>query len=142
MARIINHAGLALIKESEGYRDHAYADTGKVWTIGYGHTKGVKQGDICNPAQAEHWLEEDLVSAESDVSRLVKAPLTDNQFAALVSFTFNLGAGALQTMLSHGIDKIPTQMLRWDHDNGKVQPGLTNRRHKEAILWSINNEIS
>jgi lysozyme len=137
MARIINYAGLALIKESEGYRDHAYADTGGVWTIGYGHTKGVKQGDICNPSQAEYWLEQDLMSAESDVARLVKTVLTDNQFAALVSFTFNLGAGALQTLLSHGIDNITKQILRWDHDNGEVKPGLTKRRHKEASLWCM-----
>jgi len=137
LPRSINYAGLALIKESEGYRDHAYQDTGGVWTIGYGHTRGVKQGDTCNPSQAEYWLEHDLEAAEAAVSKYAKAPLTDNQFAALVSFTFNLGPGALQTLLSHGIENVPTQILRWDHDNGTVVPGLTTRRHKEAALWSM-----
>lgn len=135
MARIINYAGLALIKEAEGYRDHAYQDGGGVWTIGYGHTRGVKQGDTCNPSQAEYWLEQDLLDAEAAVCKLVKTPLTDNQFAALVSFTFNLGPGALQTLLSHGIENVPTQILRWDHDNGKQIPGLTKRRLSEHNLW-------
>ena len=137
MARIINYAGLALIKEAEGYRDHAYLDGGGVPTIGYGHVKGVKMGDTCNPSQAEYWLEADLMDAEAAVSKYAETPLTDNQFAALVSFTFNLGPGALQTLLSHGIENVPTQILRWDHDNGKVIPGLTTRRHKEAALWSM-----
>lgn len=137
MGRIINHAGLALIKESEGYRDVAYRDTGGVFTLGWGHTKGVKQGDTCNPSQAEYWLEQDLMDAEAAVSKYAKAPLTDNQFAALVSFTFNLGPGALQTLLSHGIENVPTQMLRWDHDNGKQIPGLTKRRLRESELWRM-----
>ena len=137
MGRIINYAGLALIKEAEGYRDHAYLDTGGVATLGFGHVKGVKMGDTCNPSQAEYWLEQDLLDAEAAVSKYAKAPLTDNQFAALVSFTFNLGPGALQTLLSHGIENVPTQILRWDHDNGKQIPGLTKRRLRESELWRM-----
>ena len=137
MGRIINYAGLALIKEAEGFRDKAYLDTGGVWTIGYGHTKGVHQFQECTPEQAEYWLEADLESAEAAVSKYAKAPLTDNQFAALVSFTFNLGPGALQTLLSHGIENVPTQILRWDHDNGKQIPGLTKRRLRESELWRM-----
>ena len=140
--RVTNHAGLALIKECEGFRDKAYADTGGVFTIGWGHIKGVKQGDTCTISQAERWLELDLTDAEAAVSRIVKSPLSDNAFAALVSFTFNLGPGALQTLLSHGIENVPKQMLRWDHDNGKQIPGLTKRRLKESQLWSMNNEVS
>jgi lysozyme len=61
LARIINYAGLALIKEAEGYRDHAYQDTGGVWTIGYGHTRGVKMGDSISHERAEMLLEADLM---------------------------------------------------------------------------------
>jgi lysozyme len=143
MARIINYAGLALIKEAEGYRDHAYQDTGGVWSIGYGHTRGVKQGDTCNPSQAEYWLEADLMDAEAAVSKLVKVPLTDNQFAALVSFVFNVGSSQLEksTLLRKlnegGYDLVPACLKSWIFDNGKVQPGLVKRRASEAALWSI-----
>src|SRR6185312_14346538 len=95
MARMINAAGLALVRAHEGLRLESYQDSVGVWTIGYGHTKGVQPGQTCSQHQADEWLEQDLIEAENAVSKLVKVPLTDNQFAALVSFTFNLGAGKL-----------------------------------------------
>lgn len=143
MTRLINSAGLALIKEYEGYVGHAYLDTGGVPTIGYGHTRGVKMGASCTPEQAEAWLQEDLASAEADVSKLVKVPLTDNQFSALVSFTFNLGGAQLgkSTLLkllnAGNYAGAGSQFQFWVFDNGKKLPGLIKRRAAEAALWSM-----
>lgn len=143
MPRMINSAGLALIKEYEGFRANAYLDTGGVPTIGYGHTRGVKMGQTCTPEQAEAWLEADLDSAESDVSKLVKVPLTDNQFAALVSFTFNLGGArlgksTLLKLLNAGdYAGAGGQFKFWVFDNGKKLSGLVKRRAAEAALWSL-----
>lgn len=136
MTRQINDAGLAIIKQFEGLRLIAYQDTSGIWTIGYGHTHGINKGDTCSPLYADVYLRQDCETAEKAVTDHVKYPLTDNQFSALVSFTFNLGAMALQKLISHGIDAIPTQILKWDHDNGHVLPGLTKRRAAEAALWS------
>lgn len=137
MTRLINSAGLALIKECEGLRLEPYLDTGNVWTCGFGHVKGVNQFTHCTPEIAEAWLESDLQNAEEAVCDHVKDHISDNQFAALVSFTFNLGEGALKKLLAHGIDAVPTQILKWDHDNGNVIPGLTKRRKAESNLWSM-----
>ena len=89
--------GLALIQASEGLCLRAYADPGSggaPFTIGYGHTAGVRPGDGCTARQAAEWLREDCIWAESLVAGLVKVPLTQGQFDALVSFTFNVGPGA------------------------------------------------
>ena len=143
MTRHINPAGLALIKEYEGYVGHAYLDTGGVPTIGYGHTRGVQMGQKCTPEQAEVWLREDLASAEADVSKLVKVPLTDNQFSALVSFTFNLGGAQLgkSTLLkllnAGNYAAAGSQFQFWVFDNGKKLAGLIKRRAAEAALWSM-----
>ena len=143
MARLINSAGLALIKEYEGYEGHAYLDTGGVPTIGYGHTRGVTMGQTCTPEQAEVWLEADLESAEKDVQRLVKVPLTDNQYAALVSFTFNLGGhqlskSTLLRRLNEGDYAAAGEQFKfWVFDNGKKLKGLVRRRAAEAALWSM-----
>lgn len=143
MPRLINSAGLALIKEYEGFEAQAYLDTGGVPTIGYGHTRGVTMGQTCTPEQAEVWLEADLESAEKDVQRLVKVPLTDNQYAALVSFTFNLGGhqlskSTLLRLLNAG-DYVGAggQFKFWIYDNGKKRKGLIKRRAAEHALWSM-----
>lgn len=147
MARIINYTGLALIKEAEGFRAKAYLDTGGVATIGYGHTRGVRMGDTCTPEQAEYWLEADLEAAEAAVSKLVKVPLSDNQFAALVSFVFNIGepqfskSTLLRKLNEGGYDLVPACLKSWIFDNGKVQPGLVKRRASEVALWSMKNGV-
>lgn len=143
MTRLINSAGLALIKEYEGLRLEPYKDTGGIWTCGYGHIKGVTEFTHCTPEIAEAWLESDLMEAEEAVSHLVTVRLTDNQFAALVSFTFNLGRGALakSTLLKKlnegGYDLVPACIKSWVFDNGKVIPGLVRRRNAESTLWSM-----
>ncbi len=145
MTRMINSAGLALIKEYEGLRLEAYLDSADppIWTIGYGHTRGVKMGDTCSQHQADEWLEQDLIEAEKAVTDLVKVKLTDNQFAALVSFTFNEGRGRLagSTLLKKlnegGYGLIPACLKSWVFAGGRTQPGLVRRRAAEAALWSI-----
>jgi lysozyme len=89
--------GLALIKQFEGLRLQAYQCAANVWTIGYGRTAGVRPGDAITPEQADVFLREDVSDAERAVSRFVRVPLTQHQFDALFSFTFNLGTGNLRT---------------------------------------------
>lgn len=142
MARMINGAGLCLIKDHEGLRLEAYDDGVGVWTIGYGHTHGVKPGDTCSQMQADEWLDQDLCFAEDAVEDLVKVPLTDNQFAALVSFVFNEGrkrfaeSTLLMKLNEGGYDLVPAYLKSWIFAGGKVMQGLVNRRKAEADLWS------
>lgn len=142
MTRTINAAGLALVRRYEGLRLEAYQDTSGIWTIGYGHTQGVKPDDSVSIAQAEQFLEADLTEAERVVRRLVKVPLTDNQFSALVSFVFNEGEGAfarstlLRKLNEGGRGLVPAYLKSWIFDNGKVLQGLVKRRAAEADLWS------
>jgi lysozyme len=137
-----SNVGLQLTAECEGLRLKAYLDGGGVPTIGYGHTKNVKPTDTCTKEQAEKWLAEDVASAEYDVNKLVRVPLTQNQFDALVDFVFNLGGSnfATSTLLRKLNEKNYTgaaaEFKRWNLDNGKVVPGLTARRLKEETLFT------
>lgn len=137
----INARGLDLIKRFEGSETRAYQDSVGVWTIGYGHTKGVGPDTRCTEAQAEAWLVDDLEEAEDAVSRLITVTLTENQFAALVSFTFNLGAKALATSTlrrlvnEHDFSGAANQFLHWAHAGGKLLLGLQRRRQAERELF-------
>jgi lysozyme len=134
MTQTTNQAGLTLIESFEGLRLNSYQDSVGVWTIGYGHTQGVTQGQTITQQQAQTFLQQDLGVAEAAVNshNLV---LTDNQFAALVSFTFNLGGGNLNKLLSQGLAAVPDRILLFDHAGGKVLPGLTRRRTAERALY-------
>ena len=120
----------------------AYRDTGGVWTIGWGHTKGVKAGDTCTIEQAEQWLIEDTMQAEKAIIAYVKVPLNDNQYAALMSFVFNVGDGAFMrsTLLRYLNEKnyisAGDQFNNWVYDNGRKIQGLINRRQAEKDLWN------
>lgn len=129
------------IKEFEGLRLNAYRDSAGVWTIGYGHTRGVKKGQKITEAEADSLLRGDLVTAEKYVNDL-KLNLTQGQFDALVDFVFNLGAGNLadSTLLTKIKVKAPTediqaQFRRWVYANGKKLAGLVKRREWEAQRW-------
>lgn len=91
----ISQRGINLIKRWEGFRSKAYLCPANVWTIGYGHTATAKPGMCVSETEAEDLLKKDLARFENSVSRLVTVDLTQNQFDALVSFTFNVGTGAL-----------------------------------------------
>jgi len=144
MTRQVNKAGLDLIKSFEGLRLEAYPDPGTggdPWTVGYGSTKGVKKGMKITVQEAEQRLIMDLQDACKAVERYVTIPLNDNQFAALVSFTFNVGAGnlAVSTLLKRlnegEYGSVPMQLMRWNRANGRVLSGLTRRRAAEGDLF-------
>lgn len=138
--------GIALIKQFEGCKLTAYQDSVGVWTIGYGWThpvdgKPIRAGMTIKQETAERLLKTGLVSYESDVSRLVKVGLTQGQFDALVSFTYNLGARSLSTStllrkLNAGdYAGAADEFLRWNKAGGKVLNGLTRRREAERALF-------
>ncbi len=147
MTRKINEAGLELIKKFEGLRLLCYDDSVGIATIGYGHTQTVKTLDIgrkkISREQAEELLEGDLNSSERAVERYINVILNHNQFAALVSFTFNLGAGSLQRStlcrkLNAGdYDSVPSELARWVKAGGTTLMGLIKRRQAEAELFTI-----
>lgn len=152
MARKVNAETLDHIKRFEGLRLTAYPDPGSrdgtPWTIGYGSTTGVRKGMTITQAEADRRLVADLATAEAAVDRLVKVPLTDNQFGALVSFTFNVGVGAfecstlLKKLNAQQYDAVPAELARWNKNDGKVMQGLTNRRAAEAGLWAKGAFVS
>ncbi|WP_430444785.1 MAG: lysozyme [Pseudomonas piscis] len=133
--------GLSLIKSFEGLRLQAYQDAVGVWTIGYGTTRGVTSGMSISKEQAERMLLNDVQRFEPDVQRLITAPMNQNQWDALMSFTYNLGAGNLESstlrrLLNAGdYAGAAEQFSRWDKAGGKVLAGLTRRRAAERELF-------
>ncbi|WP_457586124.1 lysozyme [Ensifer canadensis] len=151
MTRRINAAGLSLVKQWEGLKTKAYPDVTGIWTIGYGHTSAagapeVKPGMVITEAKAEEILLADLATFEERVARLVKVPLTDNQFAVLVSFDFNtgrLGKSTLLKKLNAGdYDAVPAELMKWVNAGGKRVKGLVNRRAAEVGLWAKGEFVS
>ena len=137
----ISQAGIDLIKRWEGFRSNAYLCPGNVWTIGYGHTKNVYQGMCISKEQAQQLLKEDLKYFEASVSQLVTVKLSQAQFDALVSFTFNVGVGAfkkstLLRLVNQGSFKsAANEFGRWVNANRKKLPGLVKRREDEKRLF-------
>ena len=133
--------GIELIKEFEGCKQVAYQDSVGVWTIGYGHTKTAYEGQLAIKKTCEKLLAEDVAEFEEYVNKLVKVPLTQNQFDALVAWTFNLGPTNLKesTMLrklNYGdYESVPEEMKRWNKAGGEVLNGLVRRREAEAELF-------
>ena len=132
---------LELIKQFEGLRLKAYLCPGGVWTIGYGHTAGVKSGMVITEAQAEEFLQSDIAVFEKAVNDQNLA-LTQNMFDALVSFTFNVGVSNFKrsTLLCkikvNPLDNsIMDEFLRWVYSKGRVLPGLQRRRLAEMKLY-------
>lgn len=124
------------IKGFEGFRAEAYKCPAGVWTIGYGHTGGVKKGQRVSKARAEELLRQDLRSAEESVSRLGVAK-TQGQYDALVDITYNCGDMSKSTLVRKiregaGKDEITKEFMRWVHSDGKVLPGLIKRRAWDA----------
>lgn len=130
----------SLIKTSEGFRAAAYRDSGGVWTIGWGHTAGVSEGQSVTQAQAEALLDSDIAQAEAAVRKLAPRA-TQGQFDALVDFVFNLGASALagSTLLRlHNAgdhEGAAAEFGKWVHVGQTVLPGLVTRRAAEAKLY-------
>lgn len=139
----ISKRGVALIKEHEGLRLKAYLCPANVWTIGYGHTGAdVFQGKIITEHEAENLLIADLIKFERAVRNNVHKPLTQNQFDALVSFTFNLGEGSLKkSTLLRKVNQNPNdpsielEFKKWVNAAGRRLPGLVKRRAQEVALY-------
>lgn len=133
-----------MVKEFEGFRANAYPDPGtggEPWTIGYGHTGGVRRGDVCDEAQADYWLRQDVKTAVSAVQDYVAVPVNQNQFDALVDFVYNVGSGnfAKSTLLKKlnagDYEGAANEFPRWNKAGGKVMAGLTRRREAEKALF-------
>jgi lysozyme len=140
-----SNKGIELIKQFEGLRLKAYKDQKGVWTIGYGHTGGVKSGDVITEQEAEKLLENDLKTAENAVNEQ-NLSLSQNQFDALVSFVYNVGTRNFRTStllkkakVNANDPTIRAEFPRWNkiEKNGVYIPdrGLTRRRKKEAELY-------
>ncbi len=142
-ARKIGAKGLALIKEFEGCELTAYKDPVGILTIGYGSTgPHVKAGMRITEAEAEALLRKDLARFEKAVNNLTGGKVTQNQFDALVAFSFNVGEGGLKTstlLREHNAGdhaEAARQFLRWNRAGGRVLAGLTRRRKAEAALYA------
>jgi len=137
----ISEKGLDLIKRFEGCQLSAYRCPAGVLTIGYGHTHGVHAGDTCTPRQAELWLTEDCSVAELTIESNVKVPVNQNQFDALVSFVFNLGAGnfvkstLLKKLNAGDYTGAAIEFDCWVNAGGRKLPGLVKRRAAERELF-------
>ncbi|MNN30269.1 Lysozyme RrrD [compost metagenome] len=133
--------GLSLIKSFEGLRLQAYQDSVGVWTIGYGATRSVQPGMKVSKEQAERMLLSDVKRFEPEVERLITSPLNQNQWDALVSFTYNLGAANLESSMLRRLLNAGNyvaaaeQIPRWNKAGGKVLPGLVRRRAAERELF-------
>jgi lysozyme len=149
--------GLALLQKWEGFELKVYKDSAGLPTIGVGHlltkselTSGkivingapVQYSDGLANEQALDLLSQDVKPAAQAVNNGVKVTLTQNQFDALVSFTFNVGVGAftastlLKVLNQQQFAEVPNQLLRWVRSGGQVVQGLLNRRNNEISLWN------
>ncbi len=143
--RKITNQGLELIKSFESFFPIIYICPAGYPTIGYGHVvlenEREKFAKGINRSQALNLLEADIASASKSVLRLINVPLTDGQFDALVSFTFNLGGGALQrSTLRRKVNRqehedVPAEFLKWVWAGGKKLDGLAKRRNFERLLY-------
>lgn len=143
----INSRGLKLIRRFEGFRASAYRDAVGVWTIGYGHTSRagpphVGPGMKITRAQGEKILARDVEKFATQIRPLIRVPLNDNQFSALVSFAYNVGVGGFRRssvlrVVNRGrFDLVPQRLSLWVKAGGRVLPGLVRRRAAEGVLFA------
>lgn len=147
--RQITKQGIDLIKRFEGFEPEIYLDAAGLPTIGYGHLLRPGEAEMfaggISEAAGEALLIKDVAIAERAVLRLIKVPLTDGQFDALVSFTFNLGNGALQrSTLRRKVnreehDEVPAEFIRWVWAGGRKLRGLVRRREVEAKTYQTSS---
>lgn len=143
--RKVPATAIEFIAAHEGCRLTAYLDSANVPTIGYGHIDGVKMGDTCTAAQARAWLALEVVTKAAQplaakIGNAVDA-LTENQYAALLSLVFNVGAGdwtIFKLVKARQFDQVPTQFMRFVNAGGRKVQGLVNRRADEVKLWSTD----
>lgn len=132
------------VKQIESFEAKAYWDKfGKVWTIGYGRTGGVHDGDTTDREYEEAWLHWELTRIGREIEKMVTVSMVQNQFEALASFVYNVGLGAFRrsTMLKRinaSDDRAHEEFDRWVHAKGQVKPvqGLVNRRKRERAWFT------
>ena len=138
----LGYNGTKLLKFFEGCRLTAYQDSVGVWTIGYGHTKGVFEGMSITQEEAEQMLLTELEEYEGYVEKYVTVPLTQNQFDALVVWVYNLGptnfrkSTLLKELNSGNYTAAGNEITKWNKAGGKVLAGLVKRREAEALLFN------
>lgn len=136
-----------IIKEFEGLRLEAYRCPANIPTIGYGHTAGVNMGDTITLDDAEALLSDDIIDSERAVNAYVKVGITQSQFDALVSFTYNVGGGnfkrstLLSKLNSGDIQGAADEFLRWNKSGGRTLAGLVRRREAERKLFLSEVEL-
>jgi lysozyme len=133
---------IVIIKKFEGLRLRAYPDSDGIWTIGFGEIAGVKEGDVITEEQADDYLREYLQGIGTKILKIVRCPLNNNQYSALLSFVYNCGLGAFEssTLLklinTKETAQLTQEFVKWDKDEkGTVLPGLYARRMAEASLY-------
>lgn len=146
----VSEKGRAFIQSFEKCRLTAYRDGGGVWTVGWGHTgPEVRPGFVVTQDQADLLFEDDLQYFECGVEDLVKVPISQDQFDALVSFAYNVGLDQDEDTRAEGLGdstllkylnrgeyrNAAAEFLKWDHDNGKRVAGLTRRRIAERDMF-------
>ena len=137
----ISQEGLALIKYFEFCELEAYMCPAGVWTIGYGHTKDVKEGARINKDEANHLLLEEMQEYEKYINDMVEVDLNQSQYDSLCAWIYNLGPtnfgnSTLLKVLNEGkYDEVPQQIKRWNKAGGEVLNGLIRRREAEALLF-------
>ena len=137
----LSKTGIELLKHFEGCELKAYQDSVGVWTIGYGHTKGIYEGLEITQSEAEKMLVDELPEYEGYITDKVVPMLQQHEFDALVCWVYNLGPTNLSssTMLKKlnagEFKEVPFQMKRWDKAGGQPLLGLTRRRNAEALLF-------
>lgn len=130
-----------LIKCFESFRARAYYCPGRVVTIGYGTTKGVKIGDKITHEEAIQRLQDEVTQLSKLVSAAIIVDINQNQFDALVSFAYNVGITAfrkstlLRKLNAGRFDDVPAELLRWSYANGHFLGGLRERRKAEGALF-------
>ena len=133
--------GVALIKKFEGCELSSYQCSAGVFTIGYGHTLGVEDGDSCTQEEADQMLVDDLEEFENYVNDIVETELTQNEFDALVSFSFNVGLGNFQSSTLRSklnrkdYEGAANEFWKWRRAGGRILPGLVKRRADEKALF-------
>ena len=147
MVKVINDKGLDLIKSFEGFSSDPYKCVAGIWTIGFGSIYG-KDNKRVTPdhpsvteSKATELMKRDLGAIEYKVSRLVKVPISSNQFSAICSFVYNVGSGAFQRSTARmklnreDYQGCADEFLKWKYANKKVIPGLLRRRYAERDLF-------
>lgn len=140
----IPQQAIDLIEQEEGLKLKAYRDPFKpsIWTIGFGHTKGVYEGMVISEQEATALLLDQIKDIKETIEKYVFVSLTDNELSALIDFVYNVGIGnflrsTLLKKLNNGLyDEVPQELMRWVYAGSEKVGRLYLRRKRECDLWN------